>query len=295
MESTEVNGNQGVDSVSPSDYKGRGMKIPMRIAKLLLIVTTLSAWASAQTSRSPLPAPSGHINDFAAVLDKETVVDLETILRNFDARTGAQIAVVTVKTLDGRPIEEYANELYRAWGIGAKTGENKDKGALLLIATEDRRSRLEVGYGLEGDLPDGLAGEMLRRMRPSFRELKWSEGVTLGVRTLVDTLARKWDVSLDGIDDRYAWSGESEENNEGAAALGVALALFFLILILRGFLREFRSRGRRGAKRGGHGVWHSSTFNQSSGWSSGGWSSGGSDWGGFGGGSSGGGGASDSW
>lgn len=271
------------------------MKIPVQIAKLPLIVITLSAWALAHTSQSPLPAPTGHINDFAAVLDKDTVDQLETILRNFDARTGAQIAVVTVKTLDGRPIEEYANELYRGWGIGAKTGENKDKGALLLIATEDRRSRLEVGYGLEGDLPDGLAGEILRRMRPSFRELKWSEGVTLGVRTLVDTLARKWDVSLDGIDDRYAWSGKSEENDEGAAALGVALTLFFLFLILRGFLREFGSRGRRGAKRRGRGVWHSSTFNQSSGWSSGGWSSGGSDWGGFGGGSSGGGGASDSW
>jgi uncharacterized protein len=290
-----VNANRGFDTISAADYNDRGMIIATRITRLLLALAALSYGVSAQTGRSPLPAPSGHINDFAAVLDKDTVVELETILRNFDARTGAQIAVVTVKTLDGRPIEEYANELYRAWGIGAKTGENKDKGALLLIATEDRRSRLEVGYGLEGDLPDGLAGEMLRRMRPAFRELKWSEGVTLGVRTLVDTLARKWDVSLEGIDDRYAWSGESEENDEGVAALGVALTLFFLILILRSFLREFRSRGRRGAKRSGRGVWHSSTFNQSSGWSSSSWSSGGRDWGGFGGGSSGGGGASDSW
>ena len=91
-------------------------------------------------------------------------------LTNFENMTGTQIAVVTVTSLEGRPIEEYANELYRAWGIGAKTGEHKDKGALLLVAVQDRKTRLEVGYGLEGDLPDGLAGEIIRRMRPELQQ-----------------------------------------------------------------------------------------------------------------------------
>src|SRR5262249_15627420 len=104
---------------------------------------------------------------------------------NFENMTGTQIAVVTVTSLEGRPIEEYANELYRAWGIGAKSGENKDKGALLLVAVQDRKTRLEVGYGLEGDLPDGLAGTIIRRMRRGFQKGRYSDAMITAVRLLL--------------------------------------------------------------------------------------------------------------
>jgi uncharacterized protein len=276
------------------------MIIARRITRILLLlgVLTIPFFVYAQSAKPQFPPSTGHINDFAAVLDQGTVDQLETVLRNFDERTGAQIAVVTVKTLDGRPIEEYANELYRAWGLGAKTGPNKDKGALLLIATDDRRSRLEVGYGLEGDLPDGLAGEMLRRMRPSFQTLNWSEGVTVGVRTLIATLAQKWNISIEGIDQRYAYPGSAEDSGEGGLPLSIIFIIIGLILLINiiSWIRHFRGGGGGRGGRGGLGGWQGPIiFNQGGGWSSGGGGGGGGGWGGFGGGSSGGGGASDSW
>jgi len=275
--------------------------IPGLVMLVLLVCVACTVFAA----DPKFPAYKGHVNDFAGVIDATTKDQLETILLNFEKRTGAQIAVVTVETLGETPIEDYALGLYRAWGIGAKTGENKNKGALLLIATQDRRSRLEVGYGLEGDLPDGLAGEMLRRMRPYFKNMAWSEGVTVGVRTLVDTLAQKWGVSLEGIDQSYAYSPQPQQDGSGALGLICGIfALFIIVMIIAGASRGGRGGGggtraainaaawigplilNRGGGGFGGGSW---------GGSSGGGGGDGGGWGGFGGGSSGGGGASDSW
>jgi uncharacterized protein len=216
--------------------------------------------------------------------------------------------------LEGRPIEEYANELYRAWGISAKTGEHKDKGALLLVAVKDRRTRLEVGYGLEGDLPDGLAGEIIRRMRPELQRGQYSEAMTSGVRTLLDTLAEKWNVNIAGIEDRrYAYRAPAQQPLGGGAGslicLLVGILIFFLLISALSKARR-RGNGRGGAGRPGVGdLWWlypiifnrgGGTFGGGSWGNTGGWGdkggwSGGGGWGGFGGGSSGGGGASDSW
>ena len=273
----------------------------MNVARrLTLVVLALAFWfANPQraVSQTQYPAYNGHVNDFANVLDAQTKDKLETILLNFEERTGAQIAVATITTLAERPIEEYANGLYRAWGIGAKAGENKNKGALLLVVTQDRRSRLEVGYGLEGDLPDGLSGEMLRRMRPFFREQQWSEGLTVGVRTIIDTLAKKWDVSIEGIDQRYAYDAPPAGSGDQSPASILPLIIFGIFLLIT-IVRIARRRGGGGP--GGPASWLGPLiFNRGGGSfggsSSGGSDGGGSDWGGFGGGSSGGGGASDSW
>jgi uncharacterized protein len=266
---------------------------------LLLVLWGASAILAQQKS---FPNYVGHVNDFAQIVDSQTKQRLETILTNFENLTGTQIAVVTIQSLNDRPIEEYANGLYRAWGIGAKTGENKDKGALLLVALQDRKTRLEVGYGLEGDLPDGLAGEIIRRMRPFLQQQQYSQGVNVGVRTLVDTLAEKWNVNIEGIEDRsYAYRSPME--GVGASGRG---GLSFLLLLLFFFIFLFiiaRSRGRRGGGggmggRGGRDLWwtYPIIFNRGGGTFGGGsWGSSGGGWGGFGGGSSGGGGASDSW
>jgi uncharacterized protein len=279
---------------------------PLLPQLLLLVLWCASA---VQAQQKSFPDSVGHVNDFANIIDSQTKQRLETILTNFEKLTGAQIAVVTVQSLKDRPIEEYANDLYRAWGIGAKTGENKDKGALLLVAIQDRRTRLEVGYGLEGDLPDGLAGEIIRRMRPFLQQQQYSQGINVGVRTLVDTLAEKWNINIAGIEDRsYAYHSPME----GAGARGRG-GLSFLLLLLFFFIFLFivaRSRGRRGGDggkggRGSQDLWWSYPiiFNRGGGtfgggsWGSsgGGWGGSGGGWGGFGGGSSGGGGASGSW
>ena len=286
---------QILDTPHIDGYKWRRMKAVINILFSLLV---LILGVGTIAAKPDFPAYVGHVNDFANVLDASTRQKLETSLTNFETRTGAQIAVVTLTTLGEEPIEDYANGLYRAWGVGAKSGANKDKGALLLIATQDRRSRLEVGYGLEGDLPDGLAGEMLRRMRPFFREQRWSEGVTLGVSTLVATLAQKWGVSIEGIDQELAYSGPAADQ-EQASPLGFIAAIIFLVILFIIIARVSRRGGggpgsaswigplifNRGGGGFGGGSWGSSS----------GTGSGGGGWGGFGGGSSGGGGASDSW
>jgi len=230
------------------------MKVALRLTPVVLALAFGFANPYRAASQTQYPAYVGHINDFANVLDPPTKEKLETILLNFEGRTGAQIAVATITTLGERPIEEYANGLYRAWGIGAKSGENKNKGALLLVVTQDRHSRLEVGYGLEGDLPDGLAGEMLRRMRPFFREQQWSEGLTVGVRTIIDTLAQKWNVSIEGIDQRYAYQAPAPGSDGGnQSPASVFFLIIFFIFLLIALVRLARRGGPGGP--GGPASW----------------------------------------
>lgn len=277
------------------------------IIAILLCVGLLPAFAQ----QKKFPAYTGHVNDFANVIDQQTEQKLETWLDNFEKMTGTQIAAVTVTSLEGRSVEDYATDLYREWGIGAKTGESRDKGALLLVAIQDRKTRLEVGYGLEGDLPDGLAGEIIRRMRPELQQGRYSEAMTIGVRSIIDTLAEKWNVNIAGIEDRrYAYRAPAQEGGGlgGLFCLLVGIVIFFLLISAI----SKSGRGRRGGGGGGAGnnLWwlYPIIFNRgggtfgggswgnTGGWgNSGGWSGGGSDWGGFEGGASGGGGASDSW
>src|SRR5262249_14102711 len=99
------------------------MKISLRSVPLLIAILSCAVLSSALAQRNTqFPAYTGHVNDFANILNEDTKQKLELWLTNFEKATGTQIAVVTVKSLEGRSPEEYANELYRAWGIGAKTG-----------------------------------------------------------------------------------------------------------------------------------------------------------------------------
>jgi len=289
------------------------MKFSLKSFPIFIAILICAGLSSALAQQKKFPAYTGYVNDFANIIDQQTKQKLELWLTNFEKMTGTQIAVVTVTSLEGRPIEEYANELYRAWGIGAKTGEHKDKGALLLVAMQDRKTRLEVGYGLEGDLPDGLAGEIIRRMRPGLQQGRYSEAMTTGVRTLLDTLAEKWNVNIEGIEDRrYAYRAPARGPQIGTGTslfcLLIGLVIFFLLILAISKAKR-RGGGRGGGGRPGAGdMWwlypiifnrgggtfSGGSWGNTGGWGdSGGWSGGG--WGGFGGGSSGGGGASDSW
>jgi|SRR5687767_11359576 len=286
------------------------MKFSPRSFPSVLAILACACLSLALAQQKRFPAYSGHVNDFAKILDQQTKEKLELWLIKFENMTGTQIAVVTVPSLEGRPVEDYANELYRAWGIGAKTGEHKDKGALLLVAVQDRKTRLEVGYGLEGDLPDGLAGEIIRRMRLGLQQGRYSEAMITGVRTLLDTLAEKWNVNIAGLEDRrYAYRAPAEAPVGGGAGLLcllIGIVIFFLIIFAL-FKGGRRGRGGRGGPGSGDPWWlypiifgsGGGTFGGGSWGNTGGWNSGGgwsgSGWGGFGGGSSGGGGASDSW
>jgi uncharacterized protein len=297
------------------------MKSPNKLLLpiLAVLVCAVSGLGFAQ-QKPAYPAYVAHVNDFANVIDAGTEQRLETILNNFEKMSGAQIALAVVPSLGDRPLEEYANGLYRAWGIGAKSGANKNKGALLLVSMGDRKTRLEVGYGLEGDLPDGLAGEIIRRMRPQLQQGQTAQAMETGVRTLVDTLAEKWNLNVAGIDRRYVYRPQPapEVVPISGRTILLMLGLFLLFIIFMSILarKARRHQARYGGQRGTavDDLWWTAPiiFNRGGGgfgggsWSSnGGWGDsgrdwggdrgGGSDWGGFGGGDSGGGGASDSW
>ena len=125
------------------------------------------------------PRPLGHVNDFAGVLTEDDRSYLEDFLGTLERDTSAEVVVVTVTSLDGLTIEEYAARIFTDWGIGDAA---KDNGVLLLVAPAERRVRIEVGYGLEGSLPDGLAGEIIRTaIVPEFQQGNIRRGIGRGL------------------------------------------------------------------------------------------------------------------
>ena len=151
-------------------------------AWLLAIVATTIAFAQ------EFPAPVGKVNDFASVLGVEDRRVLEDLLQGVERDTSAEIAVVTVRSLGGRSVEEYANRLFQEWGIGKK---DRDNGVLILVARDDREMRIEVGYGLEGVLPDGLAGAIIREtFVPRFQAGDFRTGIHEGAARVADIVRR---------------------------------------------------------------------------------------------------------
>ena len=137
------------------------MKKWLRLGVVLALGAS-GGWAVDWKAR--YPKPEGYVSDFAHVIDAASKSQLEAYAASVEQATGAQMAFVTIPSLEGEPIEDVANTIFRAWGVGEK---GKDNGIMLLLSIGDHRSRLEVGYGLEPILPDGLAGDILREMRPA--------------------------------------------------------------------------------------------------------------------------------
>ncbi len=133
------------------------------------------------------PSPHGYINDFAGALDPATIAKLEALIKDLEAKTSTELAVVTVKTVSPLPLKTYAVELFKRWGIGKK---GKNNGVLFIVATQDRRVEIEVGYGLEGVLTDGKCGEILdRHVVPHFKQSHWSKGILEGAQAIAATIS----------------------------------------------------------------------------------------------------------
>src|ERR1035438_10534349 len=136
-------------------------------ASLRLCAGLLCVLASALAVDWKALKPQGSVSDFADVVDPASRAELESYAARVKQATGAELAFVTVQSLQGEPIEDVANDLFRAWGIGRK---GEDDGALVLLSVGDHKSRLEVGGGLGGAIPDGMAGLLLDDMRPALRQ-----------------------------------------------------------------------------------------------------------------------------
>jgi uncharacterized protein len=140
------------------------------------------------TAAVTLPKPAGYVSDFANILDAGTRTRLDQIVRDTERTTGTEIAVATVTSLDGVSVEEYANRLFHTWGIGKKGSDN---GVLILVAPKERTMRIEVGYGLEPILPDGLAGEIVRTVfLPAFQRGDYPAGILAGTQRVADIVRR---------------------------------------------------------------------------------------------------------
>ncbi|MBV8816710.1 MAG: TPM domain-containing protein [Acidobacteriaceae bacterium] len=243
--------------------------------------------------------PQGYVSDFANVLDAPSRAQAEAYCGRVEQATGVQIAIVTINSLDGQPVEDAANTLFRRWGVGKK---GADEGLLLLLSIQDHKDRIEVGYGLEPTLPDGFVGSVLRSMRPALEQNNYGQAVLAGLETMGNRIASAKGVALDAMPGRRTRVPVRRQRHDSIPwPLIIFLIIFLFGLMNRGgrgggggFLTGMilgNVLGRSNRWRGGGGGFGGGGF----GGYDGGGGGGGGGFGGFGGGDSGGGGASGSW
>ena len=241
-----------------------------------------------------VPAWSGPVADLGDVIGAQTEAELVQYLSAVNEQTGVQVAVLTVPSLGGVSIEEYSIEVAEEWGLGQA---GKDNGALLVVSVEDRQLRIEVGYGLEGELTDAKSGLIIRNVIvPYFRDGDYANGIVEGTRNIVGVATGNAEIVSSSV--RHS-AGNGSQDSGGSAAGFVFFVLFIIVM--------FGGLGRRRGRSGGWfwplviGSMLSNSGRGHSSWSgrSGGKSgfSGGGGFGGFsgGGGHFGGGGASGGW
>jgi uncharacterized protein len=251
---------------------------------VLVVALALSFAPSLAPSLQEVPRNDGWVTDQAGLLSPAQEQELEDLMESYKQGSGHELALLTVKSLGGRPIEDLALATAREWGV---SGKEKNDGALLVVASEDKRMRFEVGQGLEDELPDAICGRIIRDvMAPEFREGRFYDGIRKGIVSAHEAIGGDYG------------SIEAQPRGGGAAAICPVLFLFLFVLLA--------AAGRRGSRGGtsmtsGGGLLQSlllaSLFQnagRSSGWHGG--SSSGQSRGGFGGFSGfGGGGASGGW
>jgi len=268
-----------------------------RFSVVILILLWAAVWAAAEPIASL--HPSNYVNDFAGVLDAATQARLNNLCLQVDQKAHAQIAVVTVKSLDGQDVVSYAVALYQKWGIGAK---GKDRGVLILLATQDRKYWITVGYGLEPILPDGKVGGFGREAVPILKTGNYGAAATLMTSRVASVIAQDAGVTLDN---QPRIAAPRRQPGPGVGMVWVVVVLIFIVISILSAIFRGGSGGRGG---GGSGFWSGLLWGllfsnigggRGGGYGGGGFGGfgggGGGGFGGFGGGSTGGGGAGGSW
>ena len=248
------------------------MKKPV-ISILGLLVSLACLLALPQASHAlSVPPLKGYVNDYAGLLPGNEQTALESILRNVEAKTTNQVVLLTIPSLEGDNLEEFSIRVAEQWKIGQK---GKDNGAIFLVAAEDRKMRIEVGYGLEGVLTDAECSRIIRHtVVPYFRQGDYPRGILAGLNAVVQTIGGEFPVQ--------AGSGRHPDRRAKTQASSLLGFLILLLFVFTRFGRFFFLGGLLG-----RGMWGGRGF--------GGRGSGGFGGFGGGGGSFGGGGASGSW
>ncbi len=272
----------------------------LRLPVLFTFAILLFAAAAAFCDDINKISPTAYVTDLAGVIPQSSRQRLEALCTELEQKTGAQMAIVTVKSLDDRPVEDYAVDLFKHLGVGSK---KESSGVLLFLAPNDRKYRIEVGYGIEPIINDARAGDAGRDMVPFLRQNDYGSAVEVAAWQLAKFIADDKGVTLSG--QPPARRVATTTHHGSPINPFVLLIIFFVIFRIFGSLLSSASGGRGG---GMSGCWWILPFLMSGGggrgggggssWGGGGFGGGGGGgggFGGFGGGSSGGGGASGSW
>lgn len=265
-------------------------------ARAALALGALLFWVAAGThsalaAEKRFPEPVGYLSDFAGIVDPPSADSITALATELREKTGAELAVVTLRDLGGETIEPVATALFKEWGVG-RAGH--DDGVLVLLALEERKVRIEPGYGLEGPLPDGRCGAIIRRvMGPDLSAGRYGVGLLAGARAVAGAIAAERGVTITGSLEPPAVGATANE------APGWVLLVVFIMMVL-----FFSMISRAASRFGGHGTyrdWRMGRRGSNDPWGGfgGGWGGmggfgggSGGGFGGFGGGRSGGGGAS---
>jgi uncharacterized protein len=275
----------------------------MRHASLAVVLLASAVTFTATPAHArDWPQPTGHLNDAANVIAPAYRDSIEALAREVREKTGSQIAVLVVPELGGEQIDAAAEQVYRQWGIGTR---QKDDGVLVLLAVAERRVRIEVGYGLEGILPDGRAGAIIRNvMGPDLRQDRFGPGLLRGTEAVAGLIADEAGVTLERRGTVVAPPLQSGARSSPAGVLGLILFFLFIMVVVSAIAsRRRRTRGwgdwRTRRRRGWYDPWGGFGGGLGGlggfgglGGGGGGLGGGGGGFGGFGGGRSGGGGAS---
>ena len=192
----------------------------LSVLTLAILACTLCGAAGAEK----FPRAAGAVNDFAGVIPAQYKQSMENVARELMQKTGAAVVVATMKDIEGNDPADYVNRLYEAWGIGEK---GKDRGVLIFLALKERRVRIEVGYGLEGVLTDGMSGEILDRyVVPLLKKGDYGGGLFNALMAVASVTARDAGVSLTALPQQEPRKGETGGVNIGS------LIFFFIIMTL---------------------------------------------------------------
>jgi len=254
----------------------------MRKRHLVVLVALLLFMVTAGNLRAlNVPQLQSRVNDYAGILQSREKTELEAYLASVEDKTTSQLVLLTLKSLEGEPLEDFSMRVAEAWKIGQK---GKDNGAILLVSIAEHAVRIEVGYGLEAILPDGKCGTIIRQIIvPEFRGGNYYTGIKNAFQTMAQVIGG----------DSSAIKDLEKQDKSSAHSSGGFNCAFFIVLLMLFFVLKMCSpcRAFRSLTSGGKG-W---TSHSSGGFfSGGGFSSGGGGFSG-GGGSFGGGGASGSW
>lgn len=277
-------------------FSSRTIDRPSRLITAALAVAVVAAAMGAVpfAEARGWPAPRRHLSDFAGIIEPAFVDSIEALAVEVEEKTGAEIAVVTLNDLAGETIDPIAVDLFHEWGIG---GKGNDDGVLLLLARDERKVRIEVGYGLEGILPDGKCGAIIRGvMAPDLRADRFGAGLLRGTEAISGVIADDRGVILARRGRGVAPQTESGGSSRSRGSFGALLFVAIVFILMSAMFARQRATwgGSRTRRRGWYDPWggFGGGLGGLGGFGGGGGGGGGGGFGGFGGGKSGGGGAS---